>query len=325
MRITPIPPNLLNPYITRVTQKKTTKTRTVSKKGPSLVDKEKDINTSLNSLKDTLGIDPDYDPQIDMTEARFKEAYAKIDAHQREYQPNKLSLSKGQHIQKVTKEQAPLLPKNRLSQDKFTYFTLIEALIYHDLLYEEYPHGELSASYATYKINKGTRQLLSELQISKGKTPLKRYRLTYDILSHTYTINELQQKKQVGKVRFSLAGTAYLMEEAKGTLYGKPLVLDPVWKSHQKQIIGYQRLQIGHRTLDLTSPSKYHRKGSWSFKANEHPIRHELTFDSYDVKKNHILTRKKVTMGPHQLSFRLKFLNDCFSEPYAMTADMSLS
>lgn len=277
----------------------------------------------VNSSEPSLYSDVEIDPEEEMAQARFDQA--KMAIPEFELTPFNPSLALNR-IEAISGFGIHVDSERRLKpvfQDKFSYFTLVEALIIYNILFEKLPKKNLSISFGLEKINKRKQQLESSLHIYHRKSSVKQYRIIYDIVKTAYTVFDKATNTIVGDVNFDIDNAHYYLEEAIGKIEGKRLLLDPVWEVDDPSKMRYQVLQIGHRKLDLTSVSKKHRKGLWSFKPNEEPIYFDEVIESHETKKNHIVTKKNIKVGKAQLKLTLKFFDDVFTEPYAVSGKIT--
>ena len=280
-------------------------------------------DSDVDSAPPPLYSDVEIDPEEEMAQARFDQA--KMAVPEFELTPFNPSLALNR-IEAISGFGIHVDSERRLKpvfQDKFSYFTLVEALIIYNILFEKLPKKNLSISFGLEKINKRKQTLESSLHIYHRKSSVKQYRIIYDIVKTAYTVFDKATNTIVGEVNFDIDNAHYYLEEAVGKIEGKRLLLDPVWEVNDPSKMRYQILRIGHRKLDLTSVSKKHRKGLWSFKPNEDPVYFDEVIESHEIKKNHIVTKKNIKVGKVQLKLTLKFFDDIFTEPYAVSGKIT--
>jgi hypothetical protein len=346
MSINSISPVSLRMFVVPIMQArakpKTEKTKTVRSGKAS---KSKSVDESLSKLGSELGVntandveldmeaqtskqfqkkeetgvlyeDPEYDPEFDMAEARYDEARAKPAKQPFTYNPSAVRAGMMSSVGTSGIKDNYSGLKRVISDDRFTYFTLIEAILIYNILYEQLPEGSLKFSFGTKKVFKAAKSIEVHLAIYKKKEVFKKYKIIYDIERSFFDIFDFLTNQKVGEVDFDLVGQENYVEEATGSIEGKTLNLDPVWDKDNPSCIKYQTLKIGHRILDLTSTSKDSREGQWSFKGLEQPVGYQMIFCAYETKEDHVLTTKRIRIGKSELQLDLRFLDDCFPEPY---------
>jgi len=269
--------------------------------------------------------DPDYDPEFDMAEERFGQSKSKPTKEQFVYQPSQIYASRLAQTQRFRTVDHYMPRKNRLNNDRFTYFTLIETLLIHHVLFNKLPEGKHAISFSIVKIHQNAQQLETTLQITQKKKPICSFKIIYDIKKSLFYIYESTTNKKLGEINFHLVGQENYVELATGHFDGHTISIDPVWDKRDASKIQYQLLKIGHRQLDLTPISKGARVGQWSFQGLEPPIPFQVRFGTYKTKKDHIETRKNIHIGKSKLSLILKFINDKFPEPYKGKGSLSIT
>jgi hypothetical protein len=339
MYISAIPPMAIRRFVAPIRfVKNNQKTLSVSKSKARKSTKTKSVESSLDNLVTELSVDgpgdidlglasgnsknegkdffadPEYDPEEDMAQARFDESKLEVAKEQFVYRPATMQ------TQIFTSSAFSIRDEyNRrraINDDRFTYFTLLEAILTYNVLFERLPKGRLGFSYGMTKIMKKEYSVEAKLAIFYKEKVIKKYRIVYDIKRFFFDIyNDLDGNK-VGEVDFELVGSANIVEEAKGVLEGITINLDPVWDKISENKIKYQVLKIGHRVLDLTSTSKDSRQGSWSFRGTEDPVSYKMIFSAFETKKDHISTTKKIIIGRSEINIKLSFIDDCIPEPY---------
>lgn len=297
MTITPISPRELRSFCLPIAQRmiKTSPTRTKKR----TVDFE----------------DPDYDPEFDLIDARLQATKKKESSPPPFQSTQPLSLYQAPGIAEPLSGIRPYNGARRV-HDKFTYFTLVEALVLDQLLDRPALDGPYTIRFNTKKIIKSKKRLISYLQIASSTNQLCNLQIIYDLTRSRYSIYSVDQHQKIGQVDFDLVGLNTYMEEANGHINGKSICLDPVWDPKRLGIIDYQRLQIGDRSLDLTSTSPDHRTGHWLARGQQSPIPFSVHYQATQTQTDHIMTQKKITVGPHRVRLDLYYFDDIFTEPY---------
>jgi len=250
-----------------------------------------------------------------MAMERFNEGMRSPAEAEFRYTPSRRKASQVKGIADFSVKENAASVNRVIEDDRFSYFTLIEAILIYNILYEKLPKGKLGFSFATKKLLKKENALEGHLVIFKGEKEVKKYRIIYDIKRSFFDIFD-GKNKRIGEIDFELVGEYNNVEEARGKLEGVAINLDPVWDRFNKNRIKYQVLKIGHRKLDLTPRGKGNRYGHWSFQGLEEPVGFEVMFSSFEGMRDHVKTRKKIKIGKSVLEMELRFIDDRFPEPY---------
>ncbi|MCP4049334.1 MAG: hypothetical protein GY730_01320 [bacterium] len=262
---------------------------------------------------------PEYDPEDDMSEARFDESKQEPVKDEFNYYSSDIQMLDASSAVRLNMDNSYPLNSTYINNDRFTYFTLIETILISNILFNKFPEGELKFSFGVTKILDNKKSLETQLLISKNEKEIKKYRLVYEIIKSFFSVYDFNTNTKVGELDFILVGKENYVEEVHGRLEGNEIHLDPVWHKNQPDKIKYQTLKIGHRKLDLTATSKKAREGHWSFKGNEQPVPFSVIYNSYETKIDHILTQKSIRTGKSSLEINLKYIDDVFPEPYSGT------
>ena len=265
-------------------------------------------------------ISPEYDPESSMAEMRFSQAHAHYKKSKLEEKKNIHPIHKSRKVTSMSLEQDKNAKKFRVSDDRFSYFTLIEALILYHILYEKCPMSNVGIKYGTFKLLKKKKELHSVLIFHQKKTVLKKFHIIFHIPTLQYKIIDLIKGQPMGELRYTISET--MMEEAKGRFDDVTICLDPVWDPSEMFKIRYQDIRIGDYRLDLTAVTRDHRKGRWKGPIQKKSIPFDVIYDSARYHRHHIRTKKQLKVGEIRVSLSLKFFDDAFSEPYSATGKL---
>ena len=218
----------------------------------------------------------------------------------------------------------PGVSSERNEDERFSYFTLFEAIILSHILYKRLKEGTYHIFLEPLTVDKDKRLYELELSFSLEKEIVMHYHLSYDFNRFQFSIKDILKDENVGNISFKLEDGCQSVLHAKGFFEDLNLDIYPIWKEDGSRKLHVQHLKIGDRQLDLVTTSKSHRKGQWSFKAQEDPFLYDVMVESFRGKKNQVYTQKRSQLGKSKLLTNLFFMDNIFPEPFSAAIDLTV-
>lgn len=194
--------------------------------------------------------------------------------------------------------------KMKQIDQSFNHLTLLEALIYWELLHSSQQPTAFQAEFSIKNYKRiQQNHVTTVFTLLSAKQPWKQWEIDYDLSSNHATIYE--KGIQTGHVAYVFRN--HKLEEIEGKYKNQSLVLDPVWNSTKKHILREEHIKLGDQTLDLTY-YKNTKETVWEQNVSRKNFKSKDTC-VYKKKDNIFIVNKHVNILQYEGFITLIFLD----------------
>ena len=237
--------------------------------------------------------DVDYDPEFDMSEARFQEAHKEISQSHFAHNPNPPFVHYSNPIQGLGIPIDSESFSQPISKERFTFVTFLEGIMVYLFLNKSFEKGLYRFRYSTHTVNTVKKQLDCRLYIFMQNKCLFKLNFRYKIDTATCDVTDMSDNTIMGHCNFDLLSSNFKCEKMSGKIFNNNFCINPIWDPKNPQRLRSQTIQIGSFNCDLTPPSTSYQKGTFRQLNKTTFIPFSITHRSVKSKKDVIMTKKK--------------------------------